>query len=259
MPEQRSRQTIQSVERAVAVLRSFSEAEPELGVTEIACRLDLHKSTVSRILATLQQEGLASQNPDNGKYRLGLGLISLAGMALGQLDVRGVAQPFLGALVELSRETVDVVVLEGNECVTVDRARSPQPIRYVSWIGRRMSLHCTAAGKVLLAHLPAEERLELLSAPLRGYTEKTIVDNQTLERSLAQIRRQGYAIVHEEFEEGFSGIAAPVSDHTNTVVAAISIAGPTYRIGPGQIEAFAAPLQQTAADVSAAMGHATTV
>ena len=252
---ERTTATIQSIERAVAILRSFTEAEPELRVTELSRRLDLHKSTVSRILGTLEQEGLVSHNPETGKYRLGLTLISLAGVALGRLDVRGVAQPHLNHLVEVSQETVNVTVLDGQECVNVERAASPRPIRYVGWIGRRTPLHCTAAGKVLLAHMSPSERATRLPRPLMRYTGETIVEEAALEASLQEVRRQGYAIVHEEFEEGFSAVAAPVFDHANRVAGALSISGPTYRLGPDTIEVYVEPLLETAAAVSADMGY----
>ena len=187
MTQSKQDQTVKSISRAVAVLRCFTEAEPERRVTGLAQQLNLHKSTVSRILATLQQEGLVSQDPETRKYRLGLGLISLAGVALGQLDVRGVAQPYLSDLVQKSQETVNVTVLEGNECVNVERARSPQPIRYVGWIGRRTPLHCTAAGKVLLAYLPPESRTDYLSLPLVSYTATTLTEWPALERSLEEV------------------------------------------------------------------------
>lgn len=251
---ERTTATIQSIERAVAILRSFTETEPELRVTELSRRLDLHKSTVSRILGTLEQEGLVSHNPETGKYRLGLALISLAGVALGRLDVRGVSQPHLNRLVEISQETVNVTVLDGQECVNVERAASPRPIRYVGWIGRRTPLHCTAAGKVLLAYLPPAERDARLPRPLMRYTDQTIVEEAALEASLREARRQGYAIVHEEFEEGFSALAAPVFDHAGRVAGAISISGPTYRLGADKIEAFIEPLLETTAAVSADMG-----
>jgi IclR family acetate operon transcriptional repressor len=257
LPEQTLRKTatIQSIERAAAILRSFTEADPELRVTELAHRLGLHKSTVSRILATLQHEGLVAQNPETGKYRLGLGLISLAGVALGRLDVRGVSQPYLNRLVEISQETVNVTVIDGRECVNIERVASPKPIRYVGWIGRRTPLHCTAAGKVLIAEMSEEERCALLPSRLATYTEKTIVDTTLFNRSMDQIRRQGYAIVHEEFEDGFSAIAAPVHDLGGRVAGAISISGPSYRLGPGQIEEYVAPLLETTAMISADMGY----
>jgi DNA-binding IclR family transcriptional regulator len=251
----RTTEKVQSIERAVSILRSFTEAEPELRVTVLAQRLDLHKSTVSRILATLQQDGLVAQNPETGKYRLGLGLISLAGVALGRLDVRGVSQPYLNRLVEVSQETVNVTVMDGRECVNIERIASPKPIRYVGWIGRRTPLHCTAAGKVLIAEMSEKERRGLLQPPLTAYTDKTIVDVSMLNRSMNQVQKQGYAIVHEEFEEGFSAIAAPVHGLGGEVVGAISISGPSYRLGPGQIEAFTAPLLETTAMISADMGY----
>lgn len=251
----RADSAVQSIQRAVAILRSFTEAEPELGVMELSRRLGLHKSTVSRILATLQQEGIVSQNPASGKYRLGLGLISLAGVALGRLDARGVAQPYLNPLVEVSQETVNVTVLDGNECVNIERVASPKSIRYVGWIGRRTPLHCTASGKVLLAYMPPGERAALLPMPLVKYTEKTLVDMALLEASLAEVSRQGYAIVHEEFEDGFSAIAAPIYDHVGQVMATISISGPTFRLGPGQIELFIEPLLETTGQVSAELGY----
>jgi len=245
---------IQSIQRAVEVLRSFTEAEPELGVNEIARRLGLHKSTVSRMIATLQHEGLVGQNPQTGKYRLGLGLVSLAGVALGRLDVRGVSQPYLGDLVEISQETVNVTVLDGGECVNIERVASPKPIRYVGWIGRRTPLHCTASGKVFLAHMTPEERIKTLRFPLTRYTGKTLVDLSGLESQLPGICHQGYAIVHEEFEEGFSAIAAPVFDHTGKIAGTIAISGPTFRLGPGKIEAFIEPLLATTQKISSELG-----
>lgn len=247
--------SVQSIQRAVVILRSFTEAEPELGVTELGRRLALHKSTVSRILSTLQQEGLVNQNPETGKYRLGLGLISLAGVALGRLDARGVAQPYLNPLAELSQETVNVTVLDGNECVNIERIASPKSIRYVGWIGRRTPLHCTSSGKVFLAYMSPAERAALLPSPLARYTEKTIVDMSALDASLEAVCRQGYAVVHEEFEEGFSAIAAPIYNHVGQVMATISISGPTFRLGPEQIDAFIEPLLEVTGKVSAELGY----
>lgn len=246
---------IQSIQRAAAILKSFTEAEPELGVIELSKRLDLHKSTVSRILTTLQGEGFVSQNPETGKYRLGVGLVSLAGVALGRLNVRGVTQPHLNGLVEISQETVNVVLQDGRECVNVERVASPKQIRYVGWIGRRMPLHCTAAGKVLLAFMEPDERDSLLSGTLTRYTKKTVTDHPRMMVHLSLVCQQGYAIVHEEFEDEFSAIAAPVFNHARKVAGVISISGPTFRMGPGQIERFILPLLDTANKASAEMGY----
>ncbi len=246
---------IKSIQRAAVILRSFTEAEPELGVIELSRRLGMHKSTVSRILSTLQAEGLVGQNPETGKYRLGVGLISLAGVALGRLTARAAAQPYLTELAEATQETVNVTVIEGRDCVNIERSFSPQPIRYMGWIGRRTPLHCTASGKVLLAYMPPKERDALLRLPLAKYTNNTIVDLQSLEASFSQICEQGFAIVHEEFEEGFSSVAAPIFDHQGQAVATVAISGPTFRMGPGQIEAFIKPLKETTHKASADLGY----
>lgn len=246
---------IQSIQRAAAILRSFTETEPELGVVELGKRLDLHKSTVSRILSTLEDEGFVSQNPETGKYRLGVGLVSLAGVALGRLNVRGVAQPHLNGLVEFSQETVNVVLQDGRECVNVERVASPKQIRYVGWIGRRMPLHCTAAGKVILAFMSLPERDKLLKGPIPRYTSQTVTDKFKMDRDLDTVCQRGYAIVHEEFEDEFSAIAAPVFNHARKVAGVISISGPTFRMGPGLIEKFIEPLLETANKASAEMGY----
>ncbi len=245
---------IQSVQRAAAILRSFTEAEAELGVTVISDRLGLHKSTVSRLLSTLLQEGFVEQNRETGKYRLGLGLISLAGYALEHIDLRRVAHPHLLSLAELTQETINITILDGTECVNIERVASPRLIRYVGSMGRRTPLYCTSTGKVLLAYMTPAERDTVLPPKLTRYTAKTIPDRQTLEQALVQIRAQGYGVAREEFEEDLTAVAAPLCNHLGRVIAAVSISGPTYRLEADKIEAFAGPLRETARRISAQLG-----
>ena len=245
---------IQSLQRAVAILRSFTEAEPELGVLELSRRLDLHKSTVSRMIATLQSEGLIDQNLETGKYRLGVGLVSLAGVALGRLNARAAAQPHLANLVTISQETVNVTVLDGNECVNIDRAASPQPIQYIGWIGRRSPLHCTASGKMILAHMTPQERTAVLPTPLKQHTPQTITDLAQLTSQLNQICQQRYAIVHEEYETGFSSMAAPLYNHQGALSATVSISGPSYRLNDAIFAEHLPALMATCQAISAEMG-----
>ena len=245
---------IQSIQRAAAILRSFTEAEPELGVSELSRRLGLHKSTVSRMVATLQAEGLIDQNPDSGKYRLGLGLISLAGVALGRLNARAVAQPYLADLVSISQETVNVTVLDGRECVNIERAASPQPIQYIGWIGRRSPLHCTASGKLILAHMTPEERTAVLPTSLKQYTPNTVIKIRELATQLDQICQQKYALVHEEYETGFSSVAGPIYNHEGNLLATISISGPSFRLGDDDFAQFLPALLKTCQKISAELG-----
>lgn len=249
-----SNSAVQSIQRAVNILRSFTEAEPELSVTVLSKRLGLHKSTVYRLLVTLESEGLIHQNPETEKYRLGVGLVSLAGVALGRINVRGVAQPHMNTLAELSQETVNLTILDGKECVNIERIASPKPIQYVGWIGRRTPPHATASGQVLLAHLTTAERDAILPEPLTVHTNQTITTRTVLEQVLVQICQQGYAIVHEAYEKEFSAISAPIYNHQRRVIAALSISGPIYRLGPGQIESFIEPITHTAQLISADLG-----
>ena len=236
-------------------MRSFTETEPELSVMELSRQLSLHKSTVSRMLSTLQHEGLVDQNRETGKYRLGLGLIGLAGVALGRLNARAAAQPYLKQLAEETEETVNVLVRDSHECVVIERSNSPQPIRYIGWIGKRSPLHCTASGKVLLAFMKPEERTAVLPDPLYAYTSNTITSWPRLELSLAQVCRDGYCVVHEEYEEGFSSLAAPIFNHHGEIVGTIAISGPTYRLEDRTISSFVAPLLQTTNKVSTDLGY----
>lgn len=246
---------IQSIERAAAVMRCFTEAQPELGVTELSRNLGLHKSTVSRILSTLQHEGFVSQNRATGKYRLGIGLISLAGVALGRVDVRGAAFPYLDGLVEQTQESADVSVLDGGACVNVLHKPSPRPLHYAMWIGRRRPLHCTAGGKVLLAWLPTEEWTRLLPRQLARHTLATIDSPARLTEELAIVAAQGYALALEEYEEGYNDIAAPICNHEGCVVGALSVSGPAFRLSQEMLREFVAPLLATAGLISGEMGY----
>ena len=256
-----SESAIQSVQRAAAILRCFTQTDSDLGVTTLSKQLELHKSTVSRLLSTLEREGFVERVPDTGKYRLGLGLITLAGIVLERIDLRQVAYPYISALADQTQETVNVTVLDGNQCMNIGGAASPRPIQYIGRIGRRTPAHCAAAGKVLLAFLSREEREVKLSGKLRRFTENTIVDRRALEDNLAQVCRDGYAIAHEEQQPDLSAIAAPICDHTAQVRAAVVISGPTFRVGPGQMDAFIEPLRETARKISAQLGcvHASTI
>jgi DNA-binding IclR family transcriptional regulator len=228
-----------------------------LGVIHLSKQLDLHKSTVSRLLSTLEQEGFVEKNSETEKYRLGLELVTLAGIALEQVDLREVAAPYLSQLAELTQETVNIVVLSGSECMNIDGAASPRPIRYVGRIGRRTPCHCTAAGKVLLAYLSPATQQQILPNPLTRFTEKTVVDIETLIQDLATIQKNGYTITHEEHQEDLSAVAAPIFDHTEQVIAAVTVSGPTYRMGPGEIEALVEPVLDIAREISIKLGSGT--
>jgi DNA-binding IclR family transcriptional regulator len=245
---------IQSVQRAVAILKAFTKDRPELRVNELSRMLDLHKSTVSRLLSTLEQGGLVAQNPETGKFRLGVDLICLAGLVVTHRDVRMAAGPYLRQLAEISKETVNLAIKDGGQVVNVDHVPSPHVVKDLGWVGRRTELHCTSTGKVLLAHLPKDAIESHLTRELPSFTDRTITDPTQLRQELRKIREQGYAVVQEELEEGLNAIAAPIQDHRGRVIAAVSVSGPSYRVSPPRFPALAEAVKQAARSISRELG-----
>jgi len=216
-----------SLQRANAILREFTEAKPALTVAEISRRLDLHKSTVSRILKALLDDGMVWHNAETGRYSLGMTLIEMAGVALGQIDVRSAAMPHMGGLAVETGETISVAVRRDQETVTVAHIPSTHSIRHVLWIGRRLPLRTTASGKALLAVKHARgETWENLVGAAEGLPQgwKT-----GFEADLSLIAKRGYADESDEFEAGTAAIAAPILDRSGAAVAALSVSGPSTR------------------------------
>jgi IclR family KDG regulon transcriptional repressor len=248
--------TLSSVRNALRLLCAFTPAEPELGVSELASRLGVGKSTVHRLLGTLKQEGFVQQNPRTGRYALGLRLLDLGAQAAARLDLRESAAPFLDDLRNRTGETTHIAVLDGAEVVYVERRESPRTLRLFGQVGRRNAAHCTSTGKVLLAHLPAR-RLEALleTMPLEPRTPSTITDRQQLREELAKVRTLGYATNVNESEIGIASIAAPIRDATGEVVAAISVAGPLPRFEGPAGRAFVTATVGAAGDISERLGY----
>jgi IclR family KDG regulon transcriptional repressor len=247
---------LQSVERAIAILKSFSLDRPERGVSELGRELGLHKSTVSRLMRTLEHGGLLSRSPETERYRLGVDLIGLAAQVVSYMDVREVALPFLQELAEVCQDTVNLSAFDAGQVVNlVQFVSHARRIKNVGRVGRRMPPHCTAAGKVLLAYLPQDELDQVLRGRLERFTPLTITDADELRQELARVREQKYATVREELEEGLNVVAVPVHDHTGQVVASISVAGPAYRVTPALFPELAARLLDTAGKISKQLGH----
>ena len=193
---------VRSVDRAAALLLALGDAQGEAGVTELARRLGLHKSTASRLLATLQKRGLVEQDEETGKYRLGLVVIRLAERAERTLDLRGISMPELERLARLTHETTGLGVLDGDSLLTVAQADGPNLIAVGDWTGRSTPLHCVASGKVLLAALAEREVLRIVRRGLVSHTERTITELEPLLEELARIRRRGYATAHRRVRAG---------------------------------------------------------
>jgi len=218
-----------SVNRALDALELIAEAG-ELGVTELGRRLGVHKATASRLAAALARRGLLERDPFSDRYRLGFGLIRLAGAAMAGLDLVSSARPVLEDLADQTRETVTLGVVSGDEVISIDQVTGARSVLGVSWIGKGSSLHTTSTGKVLLAAMDADELERRLGAPLERPTPRTIADPDELRAHLVEVRRRGWAQTVEELEEGLNAVAAPVRRADGEVVAALSVSGPSLRM-----------------------------
>ena len=245
---------VRSVDRAAALLLALGECTGEAGVTELARRLGLHKSTASRLLATLEKRGLVEQDGESGKYRLGLVVIRLAERAERTLDLRSIAMPELDRLARATRETTGIGILEGDHFLTVAQADGPNLVAMSDWTGRTVPLHSAAAGKVLLSSLPEREVMRLVRRGLNRYTDRTITQLEPLLEDLARVRRRGFSTAFGEFDQALNAVAAPVHDARGNVVAAVDIWGPSFRVTPARIPELAAQARESAAAVSVRLG-----
>ena len=251
MPPARPTTPMQSVDRALETLELLAR-HGESGVTEVAERLGVHKSTASRLLSALEVRRMVEQGGDRGRYRLGGGVLALAGALAGQMDLVRAARGVCEALAEQVGETVNVAVADGADVVNVDQARGASAISTHNWTGERTPSHATSSGKVLLAFgaLPRPGG----RGPLPRFTDATITDRRALSAALEEVVERGFAVADGELEEGLLAIAAPVRDAGGGVVAAISASGPGYRLGRERRDEVAAALVAAAEEVSERLG-----
>lgn len=242
------------LDRAVAILGAFGPKGSELRLGEFAA-LGLHKSTLFRLLEALRAHRLVDLDPETGRYRLGLRLFELGMLAVSRLELPRAAQHALDALVERTGETAHVAVLDGGDIVSIARSESPQALRMPGGLGRRSPAHCSAIGKLLLAHLPEDELARYLAGPLIAMTRRSLTRPDLLLRELRSIRQRGYAIDDEEIFPGVRCVGAPIRDHTAAVVAGVSAAGPTTRLPREHFPRLAVDVVRAADEISRKLGY----
>ncbi|MGI6129053.1 MAG: IclR family transcriptional regulator [bacterium] len=221
---------LQSVSNALTLLEVLSQHQ-EIGIVDLSRQLGLAKSTVHRLITTLEAHGFAAQNPNTGKYHLGLKTVVIAGHTLDLMDIRPLIRPILVKLRDETNETAHLVVRHGNNALFIDKASSSNSIRMDSHVGWQAPLHCTATGKVILAFMSKSEQAQLLrQLELKAYTSNTYTDPEKLKAELEAIKEQGWSCDNEEIEIGLYCLAAPIFDRTGNLKAAISISGPISRV-----------------------------
>jgi len=246
---------LSSVSSAVRLLKAFSEEQVEIGISDLAKRLGVAKSTVHRLAVTLVAQGMLEQNPDSGKYRLGMALFRLGSLVRRRMTLSNEARPLLRELREKVNETVHLAVLDGRDIMYVFNLESTQAIRMRSDVGVRKPAYCTAEGHAMLAYQGSAAIEEVIRSGLPARTPQTITDGERLKKALELVRHRGCAIEDEESEPGMRCIAAPIRNDAGEVVAAMGIAGPVSRLTKKALTGLAPHVVETAAAISARLGY----
>lgn len=252
--------TMSTIKNVSAVTRTFTileklSAVSSSGVEDLARSTGLAKATVYRFLLTLKDLGYVRRDGEDRWY-LTLRLFSIGSRALDHIELPTIAGPLARALSAELGETVHVGVLDESEVLYVLKVETHSTIRMYSRVGRRIPLYCSAMGKVLLAHLPKDERSSLMdSLRLIRYTPNTLRDRRALETELERVLKSGYAIAAEEHEQGITCLAAPIRDSGGSVVAALSVSWPVFRFEAAQQKDYLRSIQQTAMELSSILGY----
>ena len=239
--------SVQSIRRAFDVLEALGDATAPLGVTDVAERARLPKSTAARMLATLAAEGAVEQVPGDTSYRLGPRLVRLTGGFSLNRSLTAIARPVLVELAAASGEAAGLGVPEGDVVHYIDQVDTPNPVLVRDWTGARAPLHAVSSGQVLLAFRGGAAVDRYLARPLEGFTDGTLVEPEAVRERLREVRRHGYTWAVEEFDPGISSIAAPIADASGEVIAAVHLHGPSYRFPPADRKAILADLIVTGA------------
>jgi DNA-binding IclR family transcriptional regulator len=246
---------ITALQRGLRLLQLFSESPQGLAAKQVAGRSRLPVSTVHRFLANLETSGFLNSSGD-GVYHLGIACFAIGQAALGRLDIRRVSLPYLQELNRQTRETIHLTVRHGLSAVYVEKLDSPEQLRIHSRIGAAVPLYCTAVGKVMLAHMPDDERSNVLpQLGLKRLTPNTVGNLQELEAELYRVRKNGYACDLEEHEPHIRCVAAPIWDHTGIVNASLSITAPVVRMAVTRLRQLAPLIQTAGLQISRELGY----
>jgi IclR family transcriptional regulator, KDG regulon repressor len=251
-----ARYRIHVIDRAAQILDCFGFEHQELSVSEIGAKTNLHRSTAHRILMALEYNDLIQQNPENGKYRLGIKLFRLGHQAVSHLNLREICRPFLTRIMNETKETVHLAVLDEDQVLYLDKVEGPHALRMPSRVGRRIPTYCTSLGKAMLSCLDDQQVKNIFrNQVLRPYTANTLKTASQLLYDLRMIRKRGYSIDNEEIEIGLRCVGAPIKDYTGAMVGAISAAAPSARLSGQKIHTVGRLVVTTAEEISEKLGY----
>lgn len=251
-------ESIRAVDRALDILLCFTRQKPRLSLTQIAEQVDLNKSTVHRLLGTLEQRRFVQRDYSTGLYQLGIRMLQMAYLTLEHNDLRKFAIPYLKRLCDQHLETITLAILDGADVVFLDVIESPRRVKLAANTGQRLPAFATAAGKAMLAFLPEEKVRTILDLGMQPFTQKTIQSQEFYINSLSLIREQGFAIAEQEYEEGINAVSAPILDSSGLPKAAITVAGPSYRLTGTRMSEIGPTVVETAKEIAQAFSSITT-
>lgn len=240
--------TINAIRRAMGILEQLAATRRGLSVTELATAAQLNKATVFRILASLLREGYVEQDSQSERYRLTAKIASLAFAFIDTMGFEEMCHPYFEELARESGELVQLAVVQDVDMIFVAKAEGNQRVKVVPLLGRRVTLHASAAGKVWLASLPEDAAIQvLLRHGMPRLTDRTLTTIDASRAEWAQVRRQGYAATVREYWDDVNSVGAPVRSGANrSVVAAVTVAGPSSRFGPDVMRALVPRLMAVA-------------
>jgi IclR family KDG regulon transcriptional repressor len=242
---------VPAVDKALDILALLRAEGRELNIAEISKATGSHKSSVQRLMTTLNYHELVERDKLTKRYFLGIALAEYGRVALNNLDIRRLARPFLQSLVENSGETAVLAILNGTKMVMIDKREPQSQIRVSPFIGARFPATATSNGKALLAWLPDLRVAEIIQTEgLPASTTKSIVEHDAYRADLAATRERGYAIDREEFQEGVSGVSAPVFSPKGLVIATLSLVGPAFRMTEDNIREYGGMCVESASQLS---------
>ena len=234
----------------------LSDCNDGLGITEISSLVNLHKSTVHRLLSTLIYKGYVVQDEESSKYKITFKLFELGSKKVHKLDLLEISRPYTKMLMESVNEVVHLIIREETDIVYIDKVEANNTISMASRIGKRNPMYCTATGKAILAYLPEEEIREVWNkSKIVKLTKKTNTDFILFKKELQEVKKNGYAIDDEENEIGVKCVGAPIFDMNGDVVAAISVTGPVTRITDDKIDFISNEVMQCTNLISKEMGY----
>jgi DNA-binding IclR family transcriptional regulator len=244
-----------AVERALAMLEAIAQEPEGLSNAEISRKLQIPKSSASYILRTLVQRSYLNRDPQTGKYRVGLKILSLSRGALSGLDVREVALPIMRHLMEKTNLTCHLAILDGPEAVYIEKVEPQGFIKMDTWVGRRMRVHATSVGKALVAYIPQDRLEKILSSGMEKRTSKTITTVPRFLKELDRVRAQGYAVDDEENNMGARCLGAPIFNQMGTIEASLGLSGTTQHVNAQTMPRIVEALKDAARHISMQLGY----